>query len=199
MLIGRCVFRAFRPRTTSQTEKVTSSERSREPALSEVERGSAVIPHQRQHPWKPSTLPFVIPSGRGPRQLRCWGGEARDLQLFLTSDNIQGNPQPPQLVTRIVEILNHGNPESQAVVLPMLAALPSDSPWATNPEVLSALRTLLIQQPRPQNYAAVLNAASSFKTLMRETDLQQQVLSGLNDPNPEVQRAAVRVSLENFL
>ena len=34
---------------------------------------------------------------------------------------------------------------------------------------------------------------------MRETDLQQQVLSGLNDPNPEVQRAAVRVSLEHFL
>ena len=58
-------------------------------------------------------------------------------------------PPNPELVTKIVEILNHGNPESQAVVLPMLAALPSDSPWATNPEDLSALRTLLTQQPRP--------------------------------------------------
>ena len=34
---------------------------------------------------------------------------------------------------------------------------------------------------------------------MREPELQQQVLAGLNDPNPEIQRAAVRVSLEHFL
>jgi hypothetical protein len=108
-------------------------------------------------------------------------------------------PPNPQLVTQIVEILNHGNPDSQAVVLPMLAALPSDSSWANQPEVLTALRALLEQQPRPANYAAVLNASSSFKTLMRETNLQQQVLSGLNDPNPEVQRASIRVSLEHFL
>ena len=105
----------------------------------------------------------------------------------------------PHLVSKVVEILKHGNPDSQAVVLPMLAALPSDSPWASQPEVLGGLRALLEQQPRPANYAAVLNAASSFKTLMRETDLQQQVLAGLNDPNPEVQRAAIRVSLEHFL
>ncbi len=49
-------------------------------------------------------------------------------------------PPDPQLVAKVVEILNHGNPDSQAVVLPMLAALPSDSPWATQPEVLTALR-----------------------------------------------------------
>jgi hypothetical protein len=138
-----------------------------------------------------------------------------DLQFRLISNNSEGSPRQtapasgpavptapppdPQLVTQIVEILNHGNPDSQAVVLPMLAALPSDSPWATQTEVLTALRTLLEQQPRPANYAAVLNAASSFKTLMRDTTLQQQVLSGLNDPNPEVQRASVRVSLEHFL
>ena len=108
-------------------------------------------------------------------------------------------PPDPRLVAKVVEILNHGNPDSQAVVLPMLAALPSDSSWATQPKVLAALRALLEQQPRPANYASVLNASSSFKTLMRETDLQQQVLSGLNDPNPEVQRASIRVSLEHFL
>jgi HEAT repeat protein len=105
----------------------------------------------------------------------------------------------PHLVSKVVEILKNGNPDSQAVVLPLLAALPSDSPWAQNPEVLGGLRALLEEQPRPANYAQVLNAASSFKTLMRETDLQQQVLAGLNDPDPEVQRAAVRVSLEHFL
>jgi hypothetical protein len=105
----------------------------------------------------------------------------------------------PKLTSKVVEILRHGNPDSQAVVLPLLAALPSDSPWAHQPEVLGGLRALLEEQPRPANYAQVLNAASSFKTLMRETDLQQQVLAGLNDPDPEVQRAAVRVSLEHFL
>ena len=105
----------------------------------------------------------------------------------------------PHLVSKVVEILKHGNSDSQAVVLPLLAALPSDSPWAQQPEVLGGLRSLLEEQPRPVNYAQVLNAASSFKSLMKETDLQQQVLAGLNDPNPEVQRAAVRVSLEHFL
>ncbi len=104
-----------------------------------------------------------------------------------------------QLISKVVEILEHGNPDSQAVVLPLLAALPSNSPWATNPQVLSGLRALLEQKPRTSNYAQVLNAASSFKVLMTETDLQQQVLSGLNDTNPEVQRAAIRVSLEHFL
>ena len=105
----------------------------------------------------------------------------------------------PHLISKVVEILKDGNADSQAVVLPLLAALPSDSPWTTQPEVIGGVRTLLEQQPRPANYAQVLNAASSFKTLMREPALQQQVLAGLNDPNPEVQRAAVRVSLEHFL
>ena len=105
----------------------------------------------------------------------------------------------PHLVSKVVEILKHGNADSQAVVLPLLAALPSDSPWTTQPEVIGGVRTLLEEQPRPANYAQVLNAASSFKSLMREPALQQQVLAGLNDPNPEVQRAAVRVSLEHFL
>jgi HEAT repeat protein len=124
---------------------------------------------------------------------------ALNLDAPAASDpHTQAQPDP-HLISKVVEILRHGNPDSQAVVLPLLAALPSDSPWAQQPEVLGGLRALLEEQPRPANYAQVLNAASSFKTLMRETDLQQQVLAGLNDPNPEVQRAAIRVSLEHFL
>ena len=103
------------------------------------------------------------------------------------------------LVSKVVEILNHKNPDSQAVVLPLLAALPSNSPWAQQAEVVDSLRSLLEEQPRPANYAQVLNAASAFKNLLQEPALQRQVLAGLNDPNPEVQRAAVRVSLEHFL
>ena len=49
----------------------------------------------------------------------------------------------PHLVSKVVEILKHGNSDSQAVVLPLLAALPSDSPWAQQPEVLGGLRSLL--------------------------------------------------------
>ncbi len=105
----------------------------------------------------------------------------------------------PNLVKKVVEILNHGNPDSQAVVLPLLAGLPDDSPWEQQTEVLEALRSLLQRQPRPANYAQVLNAASSFKSLMQEPALREQVLAGLDDPSPDVERAALRVSLEHFL
>jgi HEAT repeat protein len=105
----------------------------------------------------------------------------------------------PHLVSKVVEILKQGNPDSQAVVLPLLAALPSNSPWGQQPEVLASLRGMLEQQPRPANYAQVLNAASSFQRLMQEPEMRQQILAGLADPSPEVQRAAVRVCLEHFL
>ena len=105
----------------------------------------------------------------------------------------------PQLVNKIVEILHQGNSDSQAVVLPLLAALPDSSPWEQRQEVLEALRSLLQRQPRPANYAEVLNAASSFKVLMQEPALGGQVLAGLDDPSRDVERAALRVSLEHFL
>jgi hypothetical protein len=105
----------------------------------------------------------------------------------------------PQLVKTVVEILNHGNPDSQAVVLPLLAGLPDDSPWEKQPEVLEAMRSLLARQPRPENYAAVLNAASSFQSLMRDPAWRGQILAGVDDPSREVERAALRVCLEHFL
>ena len=64
---------------------------------------------------------------------------------------------------------------------------------------MTALGFLLEEQPRPANYALVLNAASSFKTLMKVPGLRRKVLAGLDDRDPEVQRAALRVSLEHFL
>jgi HEAT repeat protein len=105
----------------------------------------------------------------------------------------------PKLVNKVVEILSHGNADSQAIVLPMLAALPDDSRWEQETEVREALRTLLERQPRVENYAKVLNAASSFKSLMQDPTLRGQVLAGLNDASPEVERAAVRASLEHLL
>jgi hypothetical protein len=105
----------------------------------------------------------------------------------------------PHLVSKVVEILQHGNPDSQAVVLPLLAALPENSAWEQQAEVQGALRSMLEQKPRPANYAQVLDAASSFKTLMHEPQLQEQVLAGLHSFNADVQRAAVRVSFEHFL
>ncbi len=110
-------------------------------------------------------------------------------------------PQIPdsELVKTVVEILGHGNPDSQAVVLPLLASLPGDSAWTRQPEVVAAMRSLLARQPRPQNYAEVLNAASSFETLMSEPRLRDQVLQGLNDSDSAVQRAAVQIALERFL
>ncbi len=105
----------------------------------------------------------------------------------------------PHLVSKVVDILKHGNPDSQAVVLPLLAALPENSVWEKQTDVQDALRSMLQEKPRPANYAQVLDAASSFANLMHEPKLQEQVLAGLHSFSPEVQRAAVRVSLEHFL
>ncbi|MGC1299039.1 MAG: hypothetical protein WA869_28780, partial [Alloacidobacterium sp.] len=86
----------------------------------------------------------------------------------------------PRLVGKVVEIVKHGNPDSQAVVLPLLAALPDTSPWEQQAEVQNALRSLLEQDPQPANYAQVLNAASSFTELMNEPKLQEKVLAWLD-------------------
>jgi len=105
----------------------------------------------------------------------------------------------PNLVAKVVEILRHGNPDSQAVVLPLLAALPSGSVWERQADVQGALRSMLDQDPQPANFAQVLDAASSFSDLMHEPALQQKILEGLDSPMPDTQRAAVRISLEHFL
>ncbi len=121
-----------------------------------------------------------------------------DGQRGILNLDAPGAPDPA-LVKKVVEILNSGNPDSQAVVLPLLAGLPYDSPWEQQSDVESALRSLLERQPRPANYARVINAAASFKSLMQDPALRDQVLAGLSDPNREVQRAAMRASLEHFL
>jgi hypothetical protein len=99
----------------------------------------------------------------------------------------------------VIEILNHGNPESQAVVLPLLAALPRNSTWTSQTEVKKALGVILNKQPRPANYAQVLFAASSFAALMHQPALQMQALDALNSPDSEVRRAAVDIAFEHFL
>ena len=105
----------------------------------------------------------------------------------------------PKLVNKVVEILNHGNPDSQAIVLPLLAALPENSAWERQATVKEALGSMLGQSPQPKNYAQVLDAAASFKSLMHEPRLQQQVLSELHSFSPDVQRAALRICFEHFL
>ncbi len=105
----------------------------------------------------------------------------------------------PRLVSKVVSILDHGDADSQAVVLPLLAALPESSPWQQEASVQNALRSRLEESPQPKNYAKVLDAASSFKALMQDPNLQKQVLAGLNSFDPDVQRAALRVCFEHFL
>ena len=114
--------------------------------------------------------------------------------------NLESRAAPdPNLVAKVVEILKHGNTDSQAVVLPLLASLSKDSVWEHQADVQGALRSMLEQEPRPANFGQVLNAASSFSNLMREPALQQQILDGLDSPMPDTQRASVRISLEHFL
>jgi HEAT repeat protein len=114
--------------------------------------------------------------------------------------NLDSSGAPdPKLLRKVVEILRHGNPESQAVVLPLVAALPASSAWTGETEVENALGTMLNQQPRPANYAQVLFAASSFPALMHQPALQAQTLDALNSPDPDVRRAAVDIAFEHFL
>ncbi len=105
----------------------------------------------------------------------------------------------PRLVNKVVEILRQGNPDSQSVVLPLLAALPPDSVWEKQTGVTDALRSALNQNPQPKNYAQVLEAASSFHTLVRDAAIQGKVLDGLHSFVPDVQRAALRICLEHLL
>jgi HEAT repeat protein len=109
-----------------------------------------------------------------------------------------GAPDPALLKT-VVQIIRQGNPDSQAVVLPLLAAIPADSSWGREPLVLDALRSSLESQPRPANYAAVLDASSGFNALVQDPRLREQMFAGLSDPDPNVQRAAIRICLEHFL
>lgn len=106
----------------------------------------------------------------------------------------------PKLVAKILEILESGNLDSQALVLPLLAGLPVNSIWKQQADVQDALRSNLERTPRPkENYAEFLEAASSFDSLMHETKIREEVLEGLGDYDPAVQRASVQICLEHFL
>ncbi|HTB96340.1 MAG TPA: HEAT repeat domain-containing protein [Terracidiphilus sp.] len=105
----------------------------------------------------------------------------------------------PKLVDKVVEILTHGKPDSMAVVLPLLAALPEDSNWEKETRVKDSLRSMLQQNPEPKNYAQVLDAASSFKSLMQEQDLRERIIAGLQSYDPDVQRASLQICFEHLL
>lgn len=122
----------------------------------------------------------------------------QDGQRGILNLSSTGAPDP-DLVSKVVEILKNGNPDSQAVVLPLLAALPANSAWEQQAEVQDALRSMLARRPRPENYGQVLDAASSFDALMNDPDIQEQVFAGLHSENPAVERAAVQICLERFL
>jgi HEAT repeat protein len=114
--------------------------------------------------------------------------------------NLETSAAPdPKLVEKILEVLKSGNSESQALVLPLLAGLPSNSQWKQQTEVQDALRSMLEQMPRPKNYDQILEAASSFDNLMHDSKIQEQVLAGLNSHSPVVQRASLEICLEHFL
>ncbi|MGH9400684.1 MAG: HEAT repeat domain-containing protein [Terriglobia bacterium] len=105
----------------------------------------------------------------------------------------------PELVKAVVEILQRSNVNARAVVLPLLASLPDNSPWTRENEVAQAVDALLRQEPRPKDYALALTAASSFGTITRNPQFQDRVFQGLHDPDSAVEKAAVDTILERFL
>ncbi|HXA64360.1 MAG TPA: HEAT repeat domain-containing protein [Bryobacteraceae bacterium] len=105
----------------------------------------------------------------------------------------------PALVKTIAEILARGDLDAQAVALPLLSGLPADSAWTRQLAILSAVRSLLDAQPRVKNYAQVLAAAGSFPELMQDSRRRSQTIEAFQDQDPDVQRAAIQITLERFL
>jgi hypothetical protein len=108
-----------------------------------------------------------------------------------------GRPDPG-LVRTIDKILESGDETAQNTVLPLLAALPPNSPLTRQPELVSSLQTLLEREPRVKNYAHVLTAAAAFPELMSQPKLRDQVLAAFNDPDRDVERAAIQIALERL-
>ena len=113
--------------------------------------------------------------------------------------NINAPARPdPALAQTIVKILSSSDQDAQNTVLPLLAALPSNSPWTHQAEVASSLSTLLKAQPRVKNYAEVLTASASFPDLMNEPAIRAQVRDAIDDQDSNVQRAALQIVLERL-
>ncbi len=121
-------------------------------------------------------------------------GDQRGI-LNINSSNVAN----PQLANTVVEILRQGNPSARGVVLPLLASLPDNSPWAGEKEVAAAVGALLEQAPRPKDYPQVLAAASSFPSLTANPAFQERIFQGLYDTDAGVEKAAVDIILERYL
>jgi hypothetical protein len=113
--------------------------------------------------------------------------------------NINSSGAPvASLVRTIAEILAGDNVAAQNIVLPLLAALPENSPWTHQPQVVSLLHALLIRQPRVANYANALTAAAAFPDLTNEPAIQAQMIEAIEDPDRDVQRAALQIALSRL-
>ena len=106
----------------------------------------------------------------------------------------------PKLVKKVVEILNHGNPDSQAVVLPLLAGLPDRLSLGTT-------------NRRSWRHCVPCSSGNPGRPITRESSMPRhrsrvscrnrlcgdRFWQGWTIPDREVERAALRVSLEHFL
>jgi len=113
--------------------------------------------------------------------------------------NIDAETKPdPALIHTITTILARGEESAQNVVLPLLAVLPEGSPWTHQREVVTALQRLLTQEPRSKNYAHVLTAAVAFPDLMSNPAIRQRMLAAIDDPDQDVERAAIQIALDRL-
>ena len=78
-----------------------------------------------------------------------------DGQRGILNLDTPGTPDP-EARSKVIEILNHGNPDSQAVVLPLLAALPGNSAWNSRRREEGTPFDASVSSRSPTNYAQVL-------------------------------------------
>ena len=120
-------------------------------------------------------------------------GQRGNLNIEATGSEID-----PALIRTITTILANDNENAQDVVLPLLAALPEDSPLTRQKDVVASLQALLARQPRSKNYAHVLTAAAAFPELMNNPAIRKQMLAALDDSDRDVQRAAIQMALDRL-
>ena len=112
--------------------------------------------------------------------------------------NIDAPTPDPALLRTIATILTTGTDEAQDIVLPLLSVLPEGSPWTRQPEVVASLNKLLEREPRSKLYAHVLTASAAFPDLMNNPVVRKQMLDSINDPDRDVQRAAIQIALNRL-
>lgn len=118
-------------------------------------------------------------------------GEGGRGRLTLSRDN----PNDPELLAVVEQILKARDPQGLTLVLPLLSALEPGHRFTREPGLTGEMESLL----RDRKDGPVLQAAGVFANVVDGPLMRTQVMSALAATDPAVARVAVDVVLERYL